>query len=254
MSGDPRAATGFGGGADAYERGRPSSYPADAIDTVVHGLGLTRASTVLDLAAGTGKLARVLVPLVGRVIAVEPSQAKLAQLREKVPDVEARTGTAEAIPLEGDSVDAVFVGEAFHWFRVPRACAEIARALKPSGSLVVAWQRARWTEQRHSWLEAFDALVRPYRQTGQLYPAGYDDWKLHLEETGLFGPLTRTEADYDHDISAHDFVALVESWSWIANLPDERRTNVLAAVRELLGEQRELTLCYRTAIYSTRLA
>jgi SAM-dependent methyltransferase len=248
---DPRAACGFASRADAYERGRPS-YPAAAIGNVARDHSLTQGSTVVDLAAGTGKLARVLAPLVGHVIAVEPSRAMLGELRERLPGVEAMTGTAEAIPLPGESVDAVFVGEAFHWFQTRQACAEIVRVLRPAGSLILVWQRARWAEQQHSWLDAFERIIEPHRRARR-YPAGDGDWRLALERTGLFEPLTRTQADYDHHLSGEDFVALVGSWSWIANLSDERRDDVLRAVRELLGDGRALTLRYRTEICSTRL-
>ena len=42
------------------------------------------------------------------------------------------------------------------------------------------------------------------------------------------------------------FVALVASWSWIVNLDDGERTGFLGQVRELIGDQRELALRYRT--------
>ena len=54
------AAAGFGSSADAYERGRPS-YPDDAIAYLAAELGLGPATRILDLAAGTGKLTRLLV-------------------------------------------------------------------------------------------------------------------------------------------------------------------------------------------------
>src|SRR4051794_18251455 len=123
MTVDPRAASGFASSVDAYERGRPS-YPRHAVAQVARELGLTRATTALDLGAGTGKLTRLLSPLVGSVIAVEPSPAMLGRLRERLPGVDARPGQAEAIPLPAASVDAVFVAEAFHWFDAAEACSE----------------------------------------------------------------------------------------------------------------------------------
>jgi hypothetical protein len=54
---DPRAARGFAGAVAAYERGRPP-YPAAAVGWLARELGVTPAATVLDLAAGTGKLSR----------------------------------------------------------------------------------------------------------------------------------------------------------------------------------------------------
>ena len=250
---DPRAATGFADAVDAYERGRPG-YPTAVVEELVRELGLNSASTVLDLAAGTGKLTRLLVTLVGRVIAVDASSAMLAELRRRLPGVEAQTGTADRIPLADKSVDAAFVAEAFHWFGTAETVREIARVLLEGGTLALLWNRAAWREQEHPWLETFDALVEPHRQAAGGFPAGEDQWKVSLGATGLFGPITRTEADHLHIISTTDFLALVASWSWIANLPDLERASVLNGVRELLTDYTELTLLYRTEIYTTHLA
>src|SRR5215472_10940622 len=85
------AARGFGRAADAYERGRPD-YPAAAIEFLVELLGLGVGRTVLDLAAGTGKLTRLLVPTGAEVIAVEP----IAEMRAKIEGARVLEGTAEA--------------------------------------------------------------------------------------------------------------------------------------------------------------
>lgn len=253
MTVDPRAATGFAGAADAYERGRPS-YPPEGVATLVRALGLTGAGTALDLAAGTGKLTRLLSPRIGRVIAVEPSRAMLGELRARLPAVDARVGSAEAIPMADDSVDAVFVGEAFHWFRTAEACREIARVLRAGGGLALLWNRARWTDADLPWLATFDALVEPYRQAAGPFPAEGEQWQRALEETRLFEPLSGTEVDHVHRVGADDFVALVASWSWIANLPERERSAVLTQVRELAGPDLPLTLRYRTELHWTRLA
>ena len=61
----------FGPKANDYEKGRPD-YPATAINWLIEALRITDSSTVVDVAAGTGKLSRLLLPASGRVIAVEP--------------------------------------------------------------------------------------------------------------------------------------------------------------------------------------
>jgi predicted RNA methylase len=82
--------------ADVYERGRPG-YAAAAIEHLVEVLDLRAGRTVLDLAAGTGKLARLLLPSGAKVIAVEPLPEMRAELERRVPGVTALAGTAESM-------------------------------------------------------------------------------------------------------------------------------------------------------------
>jgi ubiquinone/menaquinone biosynthesis C-methylase UbiE len=119
MSVDPIAADAFDAMAAEYERGRPG-WPAGAIASLLERFG---ARTVLDLAAGTGKLTDVLVAHAGQVVAVEPVDGMRRVLEARLPSVGSLAGTAEAIPLPDGSVDAVFVGEAFHWPDDRRAAA-----------------------------------------------------------------------------------------------------------------------------------
>src|SRR6185295_1626588 len=107
--------------AGAYARTRPP-YSNEEIERAAQELGLTSESTVLDLAAGTGNLTRALRDVFAHVVAVEPDAGMRAQF-----DGEVLAGTAESIPLTDGSVDAVFVGEAFHWFDSRKALAEIRR-------------------------------------------------------------------------------------------------------------------------------
>ena len=80
--------------AEEYERGRPG-YPDDVLDL----LPVADEATVLDLAAGTGKLTRVLARRYRRVIAVEPLGGMRALITREAPAAEALDGRAEAIPL-----------------------------------------------------------------------------------------------------------------------------------------------------------
>src|SRR5918911_1364035 len=112
---DPHAATAFGRDAEAYERHRPG-WPPEAVERALRELGAGPEATLVDLAAGTGKLTRELVGRAAHVIAVEPSADMLARLRERVPEAEAVAGTADAMPLPDGGADAVLVAEAFHWF------------------------------------------------------------------------------------------------------------------------------------------
>jgi ubiquinone/menaquinone biosynthesis C-methylase UbiE len=103
----------FGAVAADYAEHRPG-YPAEAVQWA---LAPAPGVHVLDLGAGTGKLTEALLERSGvRVTAVDPDPEMPAQFTRRLPDVDARLGTAEDVPLPDASVDAVLVGQAVHWF------------------------------------------------------------------------------------------------------------------------------------------
>ena len=150
------AASGFGAGAEAYEQGRPS-YPPDLVAWLVDRLGLGPGRRLADVAAGTGKLTRLLVPSGAEVVAVEPVAAMRTQLEAACPEVEVLDGTAEALPLGDGSVDAITVAQAFHWFEPAAALAEAARVLRPGGGLAVTFNER---DTRESWVAELSRLIR----------------------------------------------------------------------------------------------
>ncbi len=110
------------------------------------------ARDVLDLGAGTGKLTTRLVERGLDVIAVDPIAEMLDVLRATLPDTPALLGTAEQIPLRDNSVDAVLVAQAWHWFDPERAVAEVARVLRPGGRLGLVWNIR---DERLGWVKEF---------------------------------------------------------------------------------------------------
>lgn len=101
---------------------------------------------MLDLGAGTGRLTERLLEAGMDVVAVEP----LADMRVHIPRAaEVLDGTAEAIPLPDAAVDAVVAGQAFHWFDIPRAMTEIARVLRPGGTVGLFWNML---DDREEWV------------------------------------------------------------------------------------------------------
>jgi SAM-dependent methyltransferase len=250
--GDPqieRHAASFGRVADAYDRGRPP-YPPAALAWLTDELGVTVASTVLDLAAGTGKLTDALVPLAGRVIAVEPLAEMRRVLSARRPGVEVMAGRAEGIPLGDGSVDAVFVAAAFHWFDAEVALDEIHRVLRPGGGLGLLWNRPEW--EGEPWYADFTTMLdraREEEEAPNRYVAG--EWRAALERSPAFGPVRKREFRHVHRVTREGFLARVASWSVFAVLPDAEREELLGAVGGLLDERgiSELDLRYRTDTY-----
>lgn len=214
-----RRANSFGASAELYARHRPG-YPAAAVDWVMP----EGAAEVLDLAAGTGKLTGSLVGRGLGVTAVEPDREMLAELGKRFPSVTALIGTAEQIPLPDSSVDAVFVGQAFHWFDGQAALSEIARVLRPAGVL-----GALWNTQDNSvpWVSAFSEL--PHTGTGLGCTAGDP-----LTDHPMFGSFER--ADFGHSVryTAESLIGMVGTHSQMLVASAEERAEVVRRMREFL--------------------
>jgi SAM-dependent methyltransferase len=211
------ASTGFARAATEYERARPS-YPQAAIDA------LPRDGRVLDLAAGTGKLTRLLGP---NVLAVEPVAAMGAIAAQFAPTV---AGTAEHLPVGDDTVDLVTVGQAFHWFDAPVALAEIARVLRPGGTLALLWNER---DNRVPWVEAITAVIHAC-DPGTAYEKDVD-WPAVIARSGAFTPVVVTTYEHDHPMDVDLVVDRAMSTSYVAAGTDAMRTALAADVRSILA-------------------
>jgi SAM-dependent methyltransferase len=217
----PSAATGFARSVEAYERARPE-YAPEAIAWLADELDLRPGRTVVDLAAGSGKLTRPLAALGCEVIAIEP----VAEMRAAIgPTARALDGTAEAMPLPDDSADAVTVGQAFHWFDGPKALAEIERVLRPGGALALVWNR-RPSESSQLWA-AITEIIAPYRGDAPSHASGA--WR----EAFAGRELTERHFEFSQRLDADGLVDRVGSISFVASLDDAEREPLLARVRAL---------------------
>jgi SAM-dependent methyltransferase len=227
--------------ADVYERGRPD-YPATAVAAIVSELGLRPGRTVLDLAAGTGKLTRLLVPCGANVLAVEPVREMRQHLEQRLPGIVALAGTAERIPLTDRYVDAVTVGTAFHWFDAAVALREIHRVLRPGGGVALIWNARDERDPLHRALtEIIDPLGgdTPRRQNR--------NWKTLLAESGLFERTRRLLFEHSQPVDEQTVVDRVLSISFVAMSPREVRADVERPVREAAHGATQLP--YMTELY-----
>lgn len=243
------AARGFAQAVDAYERGRPG-YPPEAVERLCEAVGIGPGRAVLDLAAGTGKLTRLLVPTGAELVAVEPVEQMRAALARALPEVTALAGTAEDVPLPAASVDAVVAGSAFHWFRGEEALAEIHRVLRPDGRLGLLWNVR---DESAPWVAELTAIMEPYRGAAPGYRLGA--WRDAFRRTALFSPLRHAAFRHVHRLEPEAVVARVASVSFVAALAESDRAAVLARVRALLARDPPtrgrdvVNLPYRTEVW-----
>lgn len=109
---------------------------------VAEAAGIQAGQHVLDVACGTGILARTIAGRVGpkgAVVGVDPNEGMLAVARRKAPAIEWRDGRAEALPFEANRFDAVVSQFGLMFFEDRRlAIQEMWRVLRPGGRLAVA--------------------------------------------------------------------------------------------------------------------
>jgi SAM-dependent methyltransferase len=242
---DPVAAAGFGSAAEVYERARPS-YPPEAVDWLLMRTGVGEGDTIVDLAAGTGKLTRLLAPSGAHVIAVEP----VPEMRALIGVGEVLDGTAEEIPLVDGSAVLVTVAQAFHWFDLDRALPEIHRVLRPDGHLALVWNMRDLEDPLQ---RAVEDLLRPFR--GRVaYAQREGSWSVEaLAASPLFGDVETAEFRYEQRFTVHDLVDRVASTSFVAAMSEDERLPLLERVRALGDDRREpFSFPYLTEVHLFR--
>jgi SAM-dependent methyltransferase len=218
----------FGAAAGAYESGRPD-YPRAAVDWLLAPvLESTRVLRVADVGAGTGKLTRTIVEAGAEVVAIDPDAGMLAALREHVHGVPTFVGTAERMPLPAASVDAVLLGQAWHWVDQAAGSIEAGRVLRAGGVLGLVWNIR---DEADPWVARLTAAMHG----------------SHAEEM-LAGDGPRVGAPFD-GLASHTWawtrsltraalLDMVASRSYVITASAADRAAILAAVGALFDERR----------------
>ncbi len=234
------AARGFDTSGERYDRGRPD-YPDEAVDRLLLELGNPRR--VVDVGAGTGKLTRPLLARGLSVIAVEPAAA----MREVLTATEVHDASADALPLEDGSVDAVVAGQAFHWFATPEALAEFARVLTPTGRLGLVWNRRDLDQPLQREL---GALMAPYRGAAPEHAS--DAWRAVFGDRAPFALAAEHRIDSVQRLDADGLADRVLSVSFMAALPAAERDEIENRVRGLARDVVELRYTTELFVYERR--
>jgi len=223
------AAVGFSDPAD-YEAARPS-YPPDAVAWLVEHLRIGPGHRVVDLAAGTGKLTRLLVSTGAELVAAEPVAGMRATFRTSVPDVPVVASTAEQLAFRDGSIDAVTVAQAFHWFDHDRAIAELARTVRGGGRVGLVWnardRSVAWVDEVWTIMDRVEKRA-PWRN--------HDDWSdTAFAALPGFGALHTAQFRHVQATTPEAMIQRVASVSHVAVLPGDERAAVLDEVRTVLS-------------------
>lgn len=135
----------FAGKAQDYQEYRPR-YPRKILELLANECGVTRNSTIADIASGTGLCAEIFLENGNPLTAVEPNgemRAICSLLCRKYPNLKVMDGTAESTGLASASVDLLTAAQAMHWFDLSAAKKEFSRILRSGGWCVVVYNERR---------------------------------------------------------------------------------------------------------------
>ncbi len=263
---DPARARGFDAWAGDYDRYRPG-YPDELFEAIGERLTLPRQPLVVDLGAGTGRAALLMAGLGWRVTAVEPGKAMLDLLRARATNdgllISTVQASAEETGLDPDSADLVTAAQAFHWFDKPRALAEIARILKPSGGLALFWNVR--DADRSSFLADYADLLRRYSGSaddpgiGRYESDGKDETRRAIEaHDAAFDAPELTQLRHEVQMTDEQFIgmAFTASYVRVGKTPEQQdrlRLDLAALLgRHGLNDGRPFAVPYRLDLWTAR--
>ena len=232
----PTNALSFGQQAATYAAGRPR-YPDGLFDWIA--ANSPAHDRVWDVATGSGQAAVSLAERFARVHATDVSAGQIAAAAPH-PAITYTVGPAERSGLPDNSVDAVTVATALHWFGHAAFWDEVARVSRP-GALFAAWcyRLPQSTPEVHrALLDPLFAVIDPYWAPGnRLAMAGYSADALHCPRPVLDMP----EFDAGGVWTLDALVAFARSWSAHHRAREAGHAEKIAAIearaRKALGDR-----------------
>jgi len=201
-------ATTFGLQAETYAAARPS-YPDELFDWITSKSPTTQLAW--DVGTGSGQAALTLVKRFSKVHASDIDAAQIANAPHH-PDIHYSENPAHISGLKPNTVDAISVATALHWFDHRLFWQEVRRVSK-SGAVFCAWTYHRAeadSEIQSTILDPIFDIIAPYWSDGnRLSWRGYTKEELQMPFEVLQTPSFACELHW----TPSQIVAFARSWS-----------------------------------------
>ena len=215
----------FSANASVYDRRHGAVLPRDVAQELADGGGLEPGARVLDVGAGTGRVAIAFASVGYQVTALDPALRMLNELRVKARErpVQLVAGEGARLPFARSRFDAVILARILYlmpdWKAVLREAYDV---LRPGGCLFHEWGNGQadepWVQIREKLRALFqDAGVETPFHPGARSEAEVDDF---LIERGFVRRETLS-AGPGPCMTLHDFVGRIAAgeFSYIWNIP-----------------------------------
>lgn len=240
-----------------YVQSRPD-YPAAVFAHLAQVLAeqpvAAQDRVVADVGAGTGLFTADLLPLAGRVWAVEPNAPMRAAGDAHCgahPAYRSLAGSAEATGLADASVHLVTAAQTAHWWDLARARAECQRVLVPGGSVALVWNLRLASDPLHQALDAvFARFGGPRREAMQ------EDLIEDLAPAFFPGPCSAPEWPHAHVLDEAGLLALAFSRSYMPvrdSVEGQAAAQALRAVFASLSQAGGVSVRYTTRAWIGRV-
>ena len=144
--------------------------------------------------------------------------------------------SATNIPLPDQSTDVILVAQGFHWFANEAALREMHRVLKPTGLVVMVWNRDNW--EKSPWTKkVFDLRQKFNHDNAPQYADG--TWKIALEGDFAKQHFTHPKQQvYEHVLAKtpQSVWERMQTVSYISNLAKEQQALLHASIMQVLPE------------------
>lgn len=212
---------------------------------VLQAADVRAGQRVLDVACGTGVLARAAVEWVGArgtVTGLDLNDGMLAVARQNAPSVNWRQGRAESLPFDDAAFDAVVsqFGIMFFQDRVT-AIREMMRVLRPGGHLAIAvWDTLAATPGYAAVVDLLQRLFGDQAADGLRAPYAMGDKRMletMLREAGVPHANIETHAGTARFPSVESWMYTdIKGWVLADMLDEEQFQQLIAAAQQELRQ------------------
>jgi len=212
-------------------------------------LGIQEGHRILDVGAGTGRLAEYVARLAGSrgaIAAIDPLPHRIERARQRLgPEARLEVGIAEDLSAFADATfDHVIFNAVFHWIPdQPAALREAARVLKPGG-------RVGLTTGDRNAPNTFQTISSRVLEAAPFFQPVSADWlpyrvsthQLHalFQAAGFEPELLEVRTFTDHFRSAEEIFAFNSSSSFGNFLKELPSHHAVGARRAIAGELESL--------------
>lgn len=196
---------------------------------------------LLDVATGTGTIARAAAARGASVVAIDASAGMLEIARRLSPEVNLRLGDVSALPFGAGMFDVVTCGLSIsHFANREKALSEVLRVLRPTGNLVAS-----------AWADGSSIPTRSVAEILDRYAAADDSpdeetWAMArqgaavLRRAGFTSVYVQTESFRGEFADPEDALVWATAWPLAAarleRLEASRREQFFAEARAALAE------------------